>query len=178
MSRHLPPCGLARQTLAGNPAEVCMVIEQCTHNQPPTWNTASGLELNPEPTFTTSIPLEWKTLQWKLVHHQKKNVAADNAVFIAELQHLMWLTGFYYTRPVHCKKLSAEVIRILRVILARTTECCSRMQFLSQNSSPSYGWLDSITLDPCTARNSVQKAAEYSGLFWWRQLTEVFRLIS
>ncbi|KAJ7899393.1 hypothetical protein B0H13DRAFT_2519167 [Mycena leptocephala] len=45
MSRHLPPCGLARQTLAGNPAEVCMVIEQCTHNQPPTWNTASGLEL-------------------------------------------------------------------------------------------------------------------------------------
>ncbi|KAJ7930476.1 hypothetical protein B0H13DRAFT_1858610 [Mycena leptocephala] len=27
------------------PAEVCMVIEQCTHNQPPTWNTASGLEL-------------------------------------------------------------------------------------------------------------------------------------
>jgi hypothetical protein len=45
MSRHLPPCGLARQTLAGYPAEVCMVIERCTHNQPPTWNTASGLEL-------------------------------------------------------------------------------------------------------------------------------------
>jgi hypothetical protein len=45
MSRHLPPCGLAGQTLAGYPVEVCMVIEQCTHNQPPTWNTASGLEL-------------------------------------------------------------------------------------------------------------------------------------
>ncbi|KAJ7823840.1 hypothetical protein B0H13DRAFT_1919474 [Mycena leptocephala] len=45
MSRHLPPCGLAGQTLAGYPAEVCMVIEQCTHNQLPTWNTASGLEL-------------------------------------------------------------------------------------------------------------------------------------
>ncbi|KAJ7927916.1 hypothetical protein B0H13DRAFT_1860953 [Mycena leptocephala] len=46
MSRHLPPCGLARQTLAGYPAEVCMVIEQCTHNQLPTWNTASGLEFD------------------------------------------------------------------------------------------------------------------------------------
>ena len=53
-SRHLPLCGLAGQTLAGYPAEVCMVIEQCTHNQPPTWNIASGLELCLSE-YTTSV---------------------------------------------------------------------------------------------------------------------------